>query len=240
MKNWIYILLLIFVWSCDDTLFNAGDIIKKNIEISEFDCIYVEDIFEIFLLQDTICKIKVEGGNNLLPNLDFILDSEKNLTITNNNSARWSRDYDKIQLYISIDTLQKFELRAPCKVSCLDTLFSPYIYFISIADYAEMDILLNSHYCYVVNSGTSGGSFTIRGNTDTFKFWARASYKINAQDYKANHVIVKSESIGDCYIYAKESIQAEILRDGTVFYKGTPETIEYVNDRAKERLIKLD
>lgn len=240
MKNWIYILLLFSVLSCDDALFNAGDIITKDIEISEFDRIYVEDIFEIFLLQDTICKIQVEGGSNLIPNLDFVLDSEKNLTIDNTNSARWSRDYDKIKLYISIDTLQRFELRAPCKVSCLDTLFSPYIYFLAIDDYSEMDILLNSHYCYVVNSGTSGGTFSIQGNTDTFKFWARASYTINAQEYKANHVIVKSETMGDCFIYSKESINAEILRDGNVFYKGTPEAIEYVNERAKEQLIKLD
>lgn len=240
MRNRIYILLLFSVLSCDDALFNAGDIITKDIEISEFDKVYVEDIFEIYLSQDTLCKIQVEGGSNLIPNLDFVLDSEKNLTIKDNNSARWSRDYDKIKLYISVDTLQQFELRAPCKVSCLDTLFSPYIYFISIDDYAEMDILLNSHFCYVVNSGTSGGSFTIRGNTDTFKFWARASYKINAQDYKANHVIVKSETIGDCYVYAKESIRAEILRDGNVYYQGNPESIEYVNDRAKEQLIKLD
>jgi hypothetical protein len=46
--------------------------------------------------------------------------------------------------------------------------------------------------------------------------------------------------MGDCYIYAKESISAEILRDGNVFYHGTPKSIEYVNERAKEQLIKLN
>lgn len=240
MRNWIYIVFIFLAISCDDTLFNAGDVITKDINIEDFNRIYVEDIFEIYLLQDTVCRIRAEGGSNLLPNLTFQVDSEKQLTINDNNSARWSRNYDKIKLYISVDTLEWFELKAPSNVSCLDTLVSSYIHFISIDDYSDMDILLKSDFCYVVNSGVSGGNFTIRGKTDTFKFWARASYIINARDFIANKVIVKSESIGDCSIYSNEFISAEILRDGNVYYKGNPENIEYVNPRAREQLIKLD
>jgi hypothetical protein len=89
MKKTIYIILLFFLFSCNDALFNAGSIITKNIEISDFDEIYVEDIFEIFLIQDTVCKIEAKGGSNLLPNLEFNINENKKLTINDNNSARW-------------------------------------------------------------------------------------------------------------------------------------------------------
>ena len=240
MRNWIYILFLLLVFSCDDALFNEGDIITKDIDIADFENIYVKDIFDIYLLQDTVCKIQAKGGSNLLSNLEFNVDNEKKLTIDDNNSARWSRDYDRIKLYISVDTLRWFELKAPSNVSCIDTLLTPHVTFLSIDDYSEMDILLKSDYCYIVNSGTSGGIFTIKGKTNIFNFWARASYKINAQDFIANKTTVKSESIGNCYIHANEYINVEILNDGNIYYTGSPETIEYVNDGAREQLIKLD
>lgn len=240
MKSWIYILFLLLLFSCDDTLFNEGDIVTKEIEISDFEKIYVHDIFDIYLLQDTVCKIEVKGGSNLLPNLEFNVDTEKILTIDDNNTARWSREYNKIELYISVNTLSWFELKAPCNVSCLDTLKLPHVYFVTIDDYSELDLLVKSNFLYFVNSGTSGGILTVKGETDIFNFWARASVKINAQNFIANKTTVKSESIGDCYIHANEYINVEILNDGNIYYTGSPETIEYVNDRAREQLIELN
>jgi len=240
VKKYLYILLFLSAISCDDALFNSGDIITKNIEITDFNEIYIEDIFDIYLIQDSVCKIEAKGGSNLLSNLEFNVDTEKKLSIKDNNTANWSRNYDKIELYISVDTLQWFELRAPCKVVCQNTLITPQIHILSIDDYADISMNLKCNYCYVVNSGTSGGNINISGETDRFNFWARASFKLNSENFTANKVTVKTESIADCYIQVNETLSVEILKDGNVYYKGDPETIEYVNDRAKNQLIKID
>ncbi len=240
MKNYLFILLIFLITSCDDALFNTGSIITKNIEISDFDEIYVEDIFEIYLIQDTVCKIEVKGGSNVIPNLEFNVDEDKKLTINDNNSARWSRDYDKIKLYISVDTLRFLRLSAPSKVVSQNTLITPELKIFSIADFAEIKLNLTCNNCYVVNSGTSGGIINLSGETNSFTFWARASLQINAENFIANYVTVKSESIGDCSINVNKELSVEILKSGNVYYKGNPETIEYINDRAKEQLIKLN
>jgi len=240
MKNYLFILLIFLITSCDDALFNAGSIITKNIEISDFDKIYVEDIFEIFLIQDTVCKIEAKGGSNLLPNLEFNINDDKKLTINDNNSARWSRDYKKIELYISVDTLRFLELNAPSKIVSQNTLITPELKIYSITDFAEIEIDLVCNNCYVVNSGTSGGIINLSGETNSFTFWARASLQINAENFIANYVTVKTESIGDCSINVNKELSVEILRSGNIYYKGNPETIEYVNEKAKEQLIRLD
>ena len=240
MKNYLFILLIILITSCDDALFNAGSIITKNIEISDFDEIYVNDIFEIYLIQDTVCKIEVKGGSNLIPNLEFNVDENKNLTINDNNSARWSRDYEKIELYISVDTLRYLRLNAPSKIVSQNTLITPELKIFSITDFAEIELDITCNNCYVVNSGTSGGIINLSGETNSFTFWARASLQINAENFIANYVTVKSESIGDCRIYVNKELSVEILRSGNVYYKGNPETIEYVNEDARNQLIKSD
>ena len=240
MKITIYIFLLFLLFSCDDALFDAGSIITKNIEISDFDEIYVEDIFEIYLIQDTVCKIEVKGGSNVIPNLEFNIDENKKLTINDNNSVRWSRNYDKIELYISVDTLRFLRLSAPSNIVSQNTLITPELKIFSIADFAEIELDLNCNNCYVVNSGTSGGIINLSGETNSFTFWARASLQINAENFIANYVTVKSESIGDCSIYVNKELSVEILRSGNVYYKGNPETIEYVNEDARNQLIKSD
>lgn len=240
MRKYIYILFILITISCDDALFNAGNIITKNIEIEKFNKIYIEDIFEVFLIQDTICKIEAKGGSNLIPNLEFNVDADKILTIKDNNSADWTRNYDKIELYISVDTLRYLKLNAPSKVITQNTLITPELILLSIDDFAEYYININCNNCYVVNSGTSGGIIKLTGETNSFSFWARASFIVNAEDFIANYVTVKHESIADCRVNVQQELSVEILREGNLYYKGNPEIIHYVNEKAKNQLIKAD
>ena len=137
MNKYWYILLILVTISCDDALFDPGNVITKNIEVEDFSKIYIEDIFDIYLIQDSVCKIEVKAGSNLIPNLEFKVDEENKLTISDNNSARWSSNYDKIELYISVDTLRYLRLNAPSKVVTQNTLITPELILLSIADFAE-------------------------------------------------------------------------------------------------------
>ncbi|MCK5028763.1 MAG: DUF2807 domain-containing protein [Bacteroidales bacterium] len=240
MKKIIHIIFLLFLLSCDNNLFNEGDIITKDIAISDFKEIHVNDIFEINLIQDTVCKIEVIAGSNLIPNLEFNVDADKKLTINDNNSARWSRDYDKIELNISVDTLRFLRLNSSSKIVSQNTLITPEIKIMSITDYSEININLNCDNCYIANSGTSGGIINLQGETNSFTVWARASLQLNAENFIANYVTVKTESIGDCSIHVNKELSVEVLRSGYIYYKGNPYKIEYLNEKAKEQLIKLD
>jgi hypothetical protein len=219
---------------------DKGSIVTKNIEISEFNEIYIEDIFEIYLIQDTVCKIEAKGGSNLLPNLEFNVNEEHRLTIYDNNSYSWSRDYDKIELFISVDSLRWLQLNAPSKIISQNTLITPELKILSLSDFSEIDIDIKCGNFYIVNSEPSGGIIYIKGHTNTFKFWARGSLQVNAENFIAKNVTVKTESIGNCYVSASESLNVEISNTGNIYYTGNPTSIEFVNDNTDDQLIELN
>lgn len=232
--------VLFFLTSCNEAIFDPGNIQSKEIETRSFKNIEINDIFTLYLYQDTTQKIIVKGGSNLIPNLTFNVDQYGTLKINDLNTARWSRDYEKIELHITVDTLHFLTLNAPVALTCIDTIITKELKVFSITDYADISLLVHCDNLYLVNSGTSGGQITIKGSTYNFSFWARASLQIFAEHLTANRITAKNESIGDCYIYATEYLSAEILKSGLVYYKGTPQIIEYVNEDAQKKLIKLD
>lgn len=239
MKNFIYIIFILLTISCNDILFNSGDTITKEIEIEYFKEVYIEDIFDVFLIQDTICSIKVKGGSNLISNLEFNVDSDRKLTVSDNSSASWSRSYDKIEFYITVDTLDFLRLNAPCKVISQNYLTTPNFKIWSITDYAEFDILLDGTNFSFTNNATSGGSINLSGEVNNLSFRTRGSFKLNAGNLVARNVSLTNESMANCYVYATESLSVKIYREGNVYYKGNP-SIEYLNERAKEQLFKID
>ena len=65
MKYLIVITFTIFILSsCDDAFLNSGDTIRKEYTLEDFTELYIEDVFDIFLIQDTICKIELEASKN--------------------------------------------------------------------------------------------------------------------------------------------------------------------------------
>ena len=236
--QFIFIILTI-ITSCNDTLFNSGDIISKDYNIDEFNEIYVNDIFDIYLIQDSVCKINAKGGNNLLPYIDFKV-TEGKLYITNNNTAQWSRNYERIKLYISVKEINFLRLDESSNVITLDTLITPKLTVYSINDYSDISIIVKCTNFHIVNEGTSGGYFTIKGETINSNIWNRGSCIIYAIDFSSKKAIVKNESIGDCYINVLNILETEILRSGKIYYKGNPETISYINDHTKSQVINIE
>jgi len=240
MRALVYIVLLMFILNgCESTLFNSGDISNLDVDVDEFTEIYINDIFDVYLYQDTVCKLSLEGGSNLIPNIDYeIIDGK--LKITNSNTAQWSRNYDKIKLHISVKKLLYMDIHESSSIQCIDTLITPQLKVFSITDYADFFLLVKCDNFYFVNDGRSGVYIEIKGSARNFDAWARASAIIHADEFVAENVIIETESIGDCYVYVTKKLAVEINNSGKIYYKGTPETIQYLNEDARSKLIKID
>jgi len=238
-KYLLFIIVIFTISSCDDALFNSGNIITKTYELKNFNEIYIEDIFDVFLIQDTICALKLEGGSNLLPNIDFNVTDNK-FHISNTNGASWSRNYERIKVYISLKDITFLKVDESANVSCSDTLFLPKLTVHAINDYSDISLTLSSDNFYIVNEGTSGGYFTIKGEAINSGIWARGSCIIDASEFKTIKTVIKSESIGDCKINVSQTLKAEISRSGNIYYQGNPETITYLNEQAKKQTFKIE
>lgn len=243
MKFRFYILLILLAFtilSCDDEWFSAGKVIQKEFSVEEFNRLFIEDNFEVYLIQDTTCKIIVEAGEKIIPNINFYHDSDQTLTISNQNKNDWLRSYDMIKLYISVKQLRYLKVTGCSNISCSDTLITPSLHALSLDEYADFDIQIKTDNLYFVTSESSGGYYKFSGETINWGFWARGSSIIESRDMKSTKAVVKSESIGNCYIHVNDIIEANIYNTGNVYYTGNPQTITYINEQAKKQLIKLD
>lgn len=232
----IIITIVLFV-SCDD-LFNSGDTTTKEYKLEDFSEIYIEDVFDVYLAQDTVCNLTLEGGSNLLSDIDFYI-KDGQFHIKNENGSNWSRKYERIAVYISLKNITFLKVDESSNVQSIDTLRLPKITVWSITDYADISLTIKSNNFYIVNEGTSGGYFTIKGEAINSGMWARGSCIIDASELKTVNTNVQTESIGDCTVNASDKLKVEISRTGNVYYKGNP-TLEFINEKAKNQLFKID
>lgn len=236
MKKYIYILFLLFVISCDE----PSDIVTKNIEISDFNQIHVNDIFDINLIQDTVCKIEIIAESELIPELKFEVDENKTLSIYNENTFRWTNSYTKPILNISVDFLWFIKLNSPAKIVSQNTLLTHEIIIDSKAEYSDICLNITCENFFFACTETSGGNLKVEGTTNRFTAYQRGSYEINAEDFISNYIFIEQNSIADCKIHVLKELSIKILRSGNIYYKGDPYEIEYLNEKAKEQLIKID
>lgn len=241
LKSYILLFLLALLFaSCDDIWLSSGDIVKEDFNIDEYNKILIKSNFEIYLKQGNEHKIEIEAGENLIPNIEFDINSDMELSISDNNKYNWLRGYDKIKLYLSFEELIFVTIKSTSRVETIDTISAPEINIFAIGEYADFDMKINSDRTYLVVSESSGGYYKLSGNTYHFDFWARGSSIINAKEFYCTKSQAISESIGDCYINVANAIDVEISNSGYIYYLGNPQTINYLNEKAKNQLIKLD
>jgi len=236
----LFILVTLIIYSCDDQWLSSGKIIQQEFKITSFTTLFIEDNFDIYLIQDTVCKVVVEAGENLIPNIDFSHDSDHSLTISNNNQNDWLKGYDKIKLYISVIELKYLKVNACCNVESKNTLETIELQAFSLDEYSDFDIKIKTNNLYFVTSESSGGYYKFSGDAINWGFWARGSSIIESRDLENTRAIVKSESIGNCYIHSNNMLDVAIHNTGNIYYTGTPQTITFQNEQAKKQLIKLN
>jgi hypothetical protein len=86
---------------------NAGAVKTTVRQPGSFNEIMLYDKIDVVLTQDSVQQIKIESGENMLPNIETtVIDNV--LTVRDNSSCKWVRDLDeKITVYISTPKLQQ-------------------------------------------------------------------------------------------------------------------------------------
>lgn len=221
-----YMFLFFLLTACKkeslfDCLKGSGKTITEERIVDDFTKIEVKNIFNIYLLQDTITKVRIKGGKNLLP---LITTKVKNgtLFLDDENTCRWSRDYERIEMYITVHHLDEITLSEPCYISSKDTIYGDNIEILALAYMNEGDLHLHYNYIYFVSSHTAGGKLTLAGNVNRAKIVTFNSIHVDAIHLVSSHAELYSKSIGDIYIYCTEKLYAEILNSGNIYYKGNP------------------
>ena len=236
MKLVIYIALLlgfIGINSCKKSM--NSTIIEKSLE--EFDTVTFNSSFEVFLIQGTENKIKIEGAERIIDNIDFTI---KNNTLTLKNSFKhgWLHpSKNKIKVYLTVNQLSRINANETCKIQSINTLIGTEIGLVFTSKLNEATLDLNCNTFYYWNNFPCGGKVTLSGNTNELKIWNVALMAIDAQNLVSNYVLINNASKGDCKITCLQTLDYSITGEGNIYVSGNPSTIIKTEESSTGKLI---
>jgi len=223
-KRQIYLLALVFLYSCNlENCYQAtgGETIEIR-QLSDFNEIEINDVFDIYLQQDTVNEIKIICGENLIPQISTKV-SDKKLVLSNNNICNWTRSFkNKIEVTISFISIKYLLLNGECNIFSNDTLFGNKILIDNYSGVSSMQLSLNYDTIHFsLHSGT--GDFILNGSTNIAYYYNHGTGYLFSQELVCSKIFITNSSTGDCYVNATNSLFVSIIGNGDIYYKGNPE-----------------
>ncbi len=231
-------LFLFFFFSCSDNncLKSKGEIKSETRLLNSFKKIEINDLFNIYLVNDSIEKIEIETNENILNNvLTNVEDSV--LVLNNTTKCRFLKENNKFpNLTIHIKYLNFIEINEACNIYTIDTLKINRFLIRNIGNIGFADLNIETNHFFFELWETSTGKYFIKGKTTYFTTTSYGNSYIFADNFFSKYTSVKSNSTGDYYLNCTEKIVGEIKSSGDVFLFGNPITIN-INEESSGKLI---
>ena len=220
---------VLFIISCDNMTVSTGDGSEKVEgsgklgsevrEISTFDQIKIEGVFNVFLSQKDKESIRVEADENILP---LVLTSVENnvLTVKLKDNTSISK-MKKINVYISMVNISSLKSEGVGMLNC------------------ENQLNLNSLELNLSGVGASRlnlevGTLTIKSELVGALFLTGTAKDVTVKhngigafeafDLKAEKLNIETDGVGKAEVFASSELIIEANGVGGVKYKGNPKT----------------
>ena len=241
----IFIILILLQGGCEQGTFMEGCFKSAGKNTAElrildaYDSVYIDDVFDLCLVNDTNHQVIIETGENMLP---FIKTTVKNNTLylENTSHCRWMRGYKHPVLYLSANNLREIYINTACKVYSNDTIEGYRLRLWALSKLCEIDLLLNYDQVRVKSSHATVADIRLSGITRFLVLWAYHGCRIDATGLKTKSTLAKNHGIGDFKINASMRIEAHLFNSGNIYYTGNPEQIEIATKESSGDLIELD
>ncbi|OFX53945.1 MAG: hypothetical protein A2046_14400 [Bacteroidetes bacterium GWA2_30_7] len=232
IMNFRILLLLLFIVfflascrkeNCFDCIKGVGKHTTEKRELSYFKIITINDPFQVYLIQDSINKIELEGGENLINSVSTEINDNE-LIINNFNKCNWARSYKNsiITLNIHFKKLDILYINGECDVFSKDTINSD-VFRLDFGGIGSLNIKVNSKEFYLWQTGN--GDFTISGKANYYLLGSLGSGNVYSNNLKSHFIDITSKSTADCYINTDNILNVTELGYGNIYYSGKPKSI---------------
>lgn len=227
-SSFLFVLVGILVFSCkkpeNRTCFKLlGPETIKEIPLASFDRLDLREHVEFVLIQDSLDKVVLKGGKNLL-NLIEATVSNGSLMIENKNRCGFLRNAKKIVIAeIHFTKLINIRFIGTEPLRSQGTIYTDFFTFYSRDGAGDVTLDVNAiHIDAEANHGWC--NFTLTGTTQTARICAKSnSYCDVTGLVVTDSIYVASETVGDIKINANNLlIHGYITESGNILYKGTP------------------
>lgn len=246
MKKLIYIVSFLLIVACDSE--NAGDcfqktgaIIQKELTVDVFDKILVNRDIELIIKEGVTQKVIMETGKNLINDVEAIVLDGK-LTLTDNNSCNYVRDYGITKVYITSPNITEIRSSTQYDISSDGVLTYPSLTIYS-EDFNAAESFTSGNFNLEINNNSFSLVFNnlsncfVSGQTNNLNVtFASGTSRFEGRDLMAQNVQLWNRSSNDMIVNPQQSIKGKILGTGDVISINIPPIIE-VEEVYKGRLI---
>lgn len=203
-----------------------------------FNRIEVRDNINLYLIQDSLNYVVIEGGGNLIGGIEIeVNDSE--LIISDGNKCNWVRSLDyQTNVYLHYTSFSKLTAN-----NSGDNYFLTQHHGDSLiienwngSGTTHVDMSVNSS-LLAVHAGS--GDIVAKGFSGLSSVYNSGCGPIDARDLVTNTTYLRSRSNHNVYINATNSMVVEIDWSGNVYYKGNPPSLDIII-RGTGQLIHID
>lgn len=246
MKKNIYIAFFFLIFACDsekagDCFQKTGTIIQEEVTVDAFDKIFVNRDIELIIKEGTEQKVIIETGENLINDVETtVVDGQ--LTLTDNNTCNYVRDYGVTKVYITSANITEIRSSTQYDISSDGVLTYPSLTILS-EDFGAPDTFVSANFKLQIDNDSFRLVFNnlsncfISGETNNLNItFAAGTSRFEGRDLIAQNIQLWNRGSNDMIVNPQQSIKGTISGTGDVISINRPAIVE-VEEPYKGRLI---
>lgn len=219
-----------------------ADFVTREIAVTDFHTIAIEGVYEIELVQDTVCKLTVTAPPRVFEKNTFSV-SDSVLTMHEKHGSHWLHPRESnTKVVIHVNRLKRLDVHETCNIRTAGPLGHTTDEIGMVVDYAKMmeaDLELDCGTFYYWND-PNGAYVTLRGRTENLKLWNTGLAQVDAAALTAMYVLADNGSQGQLRVRAMQTLEYKLSNTGNIAYYGSPPQINALGNTGTGQLIKAD
>ncbi|MDO5987427.1 head GIN domain-containing protein [Flavivirga amylovorans] len=236
MKRIIYIFLIIIIVACDsenanDCFQRAGDIIQQEVIVDPFNKIFINRNIELIIKEGPIQEVVIETGKNLLNDVIAMVVDGK-LTLTDNNTCNYVRDYESTKVYVTSPNITEIRSSTQYDISSDGVLTYPSLTILS-EDFGDPSTITIANFRLQIDNNTFRAVFNnisncfISGKTENLSLiFASGISRFEGRDLIAQKVDLWNRGSNDMIVNPQQEIKGTISGVGDVISVNRPPIVE--------------
>ncbi len=226
MKNhWIYFSLLLLFANCEkpiDCVKSSGPNKSRIYEGFTFTKLLVNKNIRVVITQGNTYKVEVQTGENLINDIEVTLADDW-LTLSDNTTCNWVRDYGETVVYITAPNLTDIYSKTGDDIISNGVLTYPNLHLVLMDNYDGFsgsgtgDIILkvDSERIYIENNEI--GRFYLTGSTDNLQVnFYEGGGVFHGENLYAGNIGLYHRGSNDMYIRPMNSLDGDLYNVGNV------------------------
>ena len=247
----VFLMLITFLLaSCNgenvpDCFQNAGDLVRRPVDVAEFSTITVFENLNVVLKQGDEQQVEIETGEYLFNDVSAeVMDGR--LILKNENSCNYVRKYGLTTVYVTSPNITEIRSSTGLLISSDGVLNYPSLTLLS-ESYSNpelettdgsFDLELNSTTVRITVNGIA--YFMLKGTTENFNVnVAAGDSRIEAENLISNDVTINHRGSNDVFVNPQQRLSGVLRGTGNLISVNRPPEIE-VEQLFNGRLIFQD